>query len=265
MFQTESVLSSIIRIFHSETVQTEEGATVFFKGIPDYFSGYFSVCLFYVLSSNMASGSVTLPEWASGADVGLAVLPGYATVTGLQTLAWFNLVRASTPPPFPLLSLDSNSTLGLQGAAVCVTAWSQRPSENASSQHSGAGGPRALLVHSDMWNLFCCWTHVRALSASSLERIPVMKVLYTQRVWVHMLQMWVCLAHKASPLINKWWRTSQWTLWVVLALMSEIIFDVEQRASFCVAVSRQWPSMILLRPLLKPQVAESDQLLFVFF
>ena len=101
MFQTESVLSSIIRIFHSETVQTEEGATVFFKGIPDYFSGYFSVCLFYVLSSNMASGSVTLPEWASGADVGLAVLPGYATVTGLQTLAWFNLVRASTPPPLP--------------------------------------------------------------------------------------------------------------------------------------------------------------------
>lgn len=66
---------------------------------------------------------MTLPEWASGADVGLAVLPGYTTVTGLQTLAWFNLVRASTlpSPPLLLLSLDSNSTLGLQGAAVCVT------------------------------------------------------------------------------------------------------------------------------------------------
>lgn len=31
MFQAESVLSSIIRSFDSETVQTEEGATVFLK------------------------------------------------------------------------------------------------------------------------------------------------------------------------------------------------------------------------------------------
>lgn len=41
----------------------------------------------------------------------------------VQTLARFNLVRASPPsPPLPPPSLDSNSTLGLRGARVCVTA-----------------------------------------------------------------------------------------------------------------------------------------------
>lgn len=173
--------------------------------------------------------------------------------------------RRPSPPPPSCFCPSTQIPRSASRELLCASpAWSQRPSENASSQHSGAGGPRALLVHSDMWNLFCCSTHVRALSASSLERIPVMKVLYTQRAWVHMSQMRVCQAHKASLLINKWWRPSQWTLWVVLALMSEIIFDMEQQASFCVAVSRQWPSIILLRPFLKPQLAESDQLLFVF-
>lgn len=41
----------------------------------------------------------------------------------VQTLVRFNLVRVSPPSsPPPPLSLDSNSTLGLQGARLCVTA-----------------------------------------------------------------------------------------------------------------------------------------------
>lgn len=38
-----------------------------------------SVCLWQL--------SVTLPEWVSGGDVGLAVLPGYTTVTGADLSA----------------------------------------------------------------------------------------------------------------------------------------------------------------------------------
>ncbi len=64
------------------TDQEKRGISVF-KGIPEYFSDFFQ----FLGDLSWLLALVTLPEWVSGADVGLAVLPGYTTVTGADLSA----------------------------------------------------------------------------------------------------------------------------------------------------------------------------------
>ena len=102
-----------------------EGVTVFFKGIPDCFSGYFSVCGRFMFSA------VTwlLAAWLylSGLLV-LTLVWLRCLVTPQSLVADLNAVQSREsvdpplPLPLPLLSLDSNSTSRPPGS-WCVRHW----------------------------------------------------------------------------------------------------------------------------------------------